>query len=83
MKVTKTESRVKIGLFFLWLMCILITSCSNEVSKSERKVKNNNGKITVSGNDDGREFECSGFDLNFTSDTSVYSCNGNELVINR
>ncbi|MBE9215562.1 hypothetical protein IQ247_23330 [Plectonema cf. radiosum LEGE 06105] len=88
-EITKAEYKTVFGLCFLFFICLLTTSCSGGVSKfeeendSRKNVTVEKGFVKVTGKDDGTEYECSGFDPNFTTDPSIYSCDGNELVINR
>ena len=80
------HGRFKIGFLFLYFIIQLTASCSSEVSRNKvsRRVENENGFIKLTGNDNGNEYECTGIDTNFDSNnTSIYSCSGSELVINR
>ena len=80
------HGRFKIGFLFLYFIIQLTASCSSGVSSNKvaRRIKNENGFITLTGNDNGNEYDCTGIDRNFDSnDTSIYSCNGSELVIDR
>lgn len=80
------HGRFKIGFLFLYFIIQLTASCSSEVSsnKVSRRVKNENGFITLTGNNNGNEYNCTGIDSNFDrDDTSIYSCDGSQLVIDR
>lgn len=86
MKTTKITTTTIGRIFGLFFICMLTISCSGGVSsnRTEREVTNRNGFVTLKGNDNGREYECSGFDSNFDSEnTNIYDCNNGELVINR
>lgn len=78
-KSSKTRFRKKFGLFVLYFICLLITSCSGETSRNtETRVRSNrvtknittdNQSVTVSGvNASGESFECSGNDPNIRID---------------
>ena len=49
-----------------------------------RILKTINGLITLSVNDNGDKYECTGTDPEYDSNnTGIYSCNGDELVVDR
>lgn len=75
------HGKFTIGFLLLCFILPFTISCNSEVSRS---VKNRNGVITLSGNDNGDKYECTGTDPEYDSNnTGIYSCNGDELVVDR
>lgn len=55
--------------------------------EKSREVEINNSFVKVTGEDENGYYKCSGVDPEITrsgvQDTSIYSCDGNKLIINR
>lgn len=93
-EIYKARFRTIFGLCFLFFICLLTISCSNEVSVSEsnesKNVTADDGLVKVSGENENGSYSCSGFDSELIQPGNFripkdddYDCKDGQLVINR